>query len=171
QTAVELDVAGGEFALHALHVLVALERGEDRVAFRAGGAETAHVALAHQPRHIAQALGRAFEIARRGRGLAFVDAPVQRDQQARAGAEMLVGDRLADAGAFGQIAQGQRVGALLAHDRQRRFQQLFAPFGFGQAFGGDVHAAALGRGRGAVGAGKKVRIALDSVATIVSYYW
>ncbi|MCY1299502.1 hypothetical protein D9M70_490300 [compost metagenome] len=69
--------------------------------------------------------------------MAVFDFLGKRDQKPLARAEMLVGDRLADAGAFGEVAERQGVGAALAQDLLGGLDQLGTPFGLGElsAFG------------------------------------
>ena len=51
---------------------------------------------------------------------------VQRHQQPFTIAKVVVGDRLGHVGAFGQVAKGQRLRALLTNDSARNLQQLHA---------------------------------------------
>src|ERR1043165_7081787 len=65
--------------------------------------------------------------------VAIVDLLVQRDEEPRTRAEVLVRDRLGRACFFGEHAERERVGAALAHERKRRLEQLLAAFRFAQS--------------------------------------
>lgn len=69
----------------------------------------------------------------RDRGpVTFVESPVEREQQAGARAEVVVGDRPAHPGLLREGDQRQTIGALSAHDRQGGAEQLLPPGRLGQ---------------------------------------
>ncbi|MNL39955.1 hypothetical protein D3C87_1622650 [compost metagenome] len=118
--------------MHALHLGIATQGAGHRLPFRAvldGACDIDGADDAGDRREVGRGIQQSLlQLV----GMALLDLARKRDQQPLAGAEVFIGDRFADAGALGKVAEGERVGTAFPQDLLGRFDELRTPFGLGK---------------------------------------